>query len=125
MKKGSGLIKNLNLEHIEKMAEAGMSRQQIGQWYGVTGQRIGQLVEEHPDLDEAFTRGLAKGIEKASNGLMKLIEEGNLIATIFYLKCQAKWREAQYDKPEPETNVQRVSIYLPHNSRDEIEIDAE
>lgn len=116
--KGAGLFNSLNLKHIEKMAEAGMSRAQIGDYYGVTGQRIGQLIREHPELDEAFSRGLSKGIEKASGKLMELIESGNLIATIFYLKAQAGWKEAQYVKePVDLSNVPKVQIILPDNSR--------
>ncbi len=116
--KGAGLFNSLNVAHVERMAEAGMSRQQIGNYYGVTGQRIGQLIREHPELDEAFSRGLSKGIEKASNKLMELIENGNLIATIFYLKAQAGWKEAQYVKDIPDlSNAPRVQIYIPDNSR--------
>jgi len=124
--KGCGLFSTMKIEHVERMAENGMSRAQIGDYFGVTGQRIGQLIKEHPELDEAFSRGLSKGIEKASNKLMELIEGGNLIATIFYLKAQAKWREAQYDKPEEDTsNAPKITIFLPENGRDIPQIDIE
>lgn len=116
--KGAGLFNSLNVAHVERMAEAGMTRAQIGDYYGVTGQRIGQLIREHPELDAAFSRGLSKGIEKASSKLMEMIEGGNLIATIFYLKAQAGWKEAQYVKePIDLSNAPRVQILLPDNGR--------
>lgn len=124
--KGAGLFNTLNLKHIETMAENGMTRAQIGDYYGVTGQRIGQLIKEHPELDECFSRGLAKGIEKVTNKFMELIEGGNLIACIFYLKAQAKWKEAQYDKPENDlSNAHRVTIYLPDNQRDSTDVSSD
>jgi hypothetical protein len=118
--KGAGLFNTLNLKHIEKMAENGMSRQQIGDYYGCTGSNIGQLIKKHPDLDECFSRGLSKGIEKATNKLMELIEEKNLIAILFYLKTQGKWKEAQYDREPVNDNQPKVMIYLPDNGRDKV-----
>jgi hypothetical protein len=117
--KNTGLIETLDLDHIKAMAAQGMSRQQIGSFYGVTGQWIGKLVKKHPELEEAFNAGLAQGINRASNKLMELIESGNIVAILFYLKCQAGWVEQQYVKEKlDESNIPRVQIFIPDNQRD-------
>ena len=117
--KNTGLIETLDLDHIKAMASQGMSRQQIGSFYGVTGQWIGKLVKKHPELEEAFNAGLAIGINRASNKLMELIDAGNIVAILFYLKCQAGWMEQQYVKEKPdESNIPRVRIFIPDNQRD-------
>ena len=117
--KNTGLIETLDLDHIKAMAAQGMSRQQIGSYYGVTGQWIGKLVKKHPELEEAFNAGLAIGINRASNKLMELIDAGNIVAILFYLKCQAGWMEQQYVKEKPdESNIPRVQIFIPDNQRD-------
>jgi len=117
--KNTGLIETLDLEAIKAMAAQGMSRQQIGSYYGVTGQWIGKLIKKHPELEEAFNAGLAQGINRASNKLMELIEAGNIVAILFYLKCQAGWMEQQYVKEKPdESNIPRVRIFIPDNQRD-------
>lgn len=119
--KNTGLIETLDLEAIKAMAAQGMSRQQIGSYYGVTGQWIGKLVKKHPELEKAFNAGLAIGINRASNKLMELIDAGNVVAILFYLKCQAGWMEQQYrhvkEKPD-ESNIPRVQIFIPDNQRD-------
>ena len=115
------ILETINFDHIRKMAEQGMSRGQIGSYYGITGQRIGQLIKENPELELAFESGLAKGIEKASDSLMKLIEQGNVIATLFFLKSQAGWIEAQYRQKEVDkSTIPTVTICLPHNQRDNV-----
>ena len=117
--KNTGLIETLDLDHIKAMASQGMSRQQIGSYYGVTGQWIGKLVKKHPELEKAFNAGLAIGINRASNKLMELIDAGNIVAILFYLKCQAGWMEQQYVKEKPdESNIPRVRIFIPDNQRD-------
>ena len=117
--KNTGLIETLDLEALKQMAAQGMSRQQIGSYYGVTGQWIGKLIKKHPELEEAFNAGLAQGINRASNKLMELIEAGNIVAILFYLKCQAGWMEQQYVKDKvDESTIPRVRIFIPDNQRD-------
>ncbi len=119
--KGAGLFGTMKIENMEAMAEKGMTRQQIGAYYGVTGQRIGQLIKEHPELEEAFDRGLSKGIEKVTNKLWELIEEKNIVAILFFLKCHGKWIEQQYVKEKEVDDSPRVTIFLPENNRDIIQ----
>lgn len=119
--KNTGLIETLDLEHIKAMAAQGMSRQQIGSFYGVSGQWVGKLIKKHPELEEAFNAGLAQGINRASNKLMELIEAGNIVAILFYLKCQAGWMEQQYVKEKvDQSTIPKVRIFIPDNQRDDL-----
>lgn len=122
--KNTGLIETIDLDAIKAMAAQGMSRQQIGSYYGVTGQWIGKLIKKHPELEEAFNAGLAQGINRASNKLMELIDAGNIVAILFYLKCQAGWMEQQYVKEKvDQSTIQKVRIYIPDNGRDNLLIE--
>lgn len=113
------ILPTINFDHVRKMAEQGMSRGQIGSFFGITGQRIGQLIKENPDLEEAFESGLAQGINRASNKLMELIDAGNIVAILFYLKCHGRWIEEQYRQKEVDkSTIPTVRIYIPDNQRD-------
>ena len=115
------ILETINFDHVKQMASQGMSRGQIGAYFGITGQRVGQLIKENPDLEEAFESGLAVGINRASNKLMELIDAGNIVAILFFLKCQGKWMEQQYVKEKlDESTLPKVNIYIPHNSRDDL-----
>lgn len=111
-----GIFPTMDINQIRTMAANGMSRAQIGAYHGVTGQRIGQLIKEHPELENAFEHGLSQGIEKATKSLMTLIENGNIIATLFYLKSRAGWVEQQHLKEKP-ILTDSVKIFLPDNNR--------
>lgn len=46
-------------------------------------------------MAEAIKRGKLKGITVVANKLFEAANSGNTTAMIFFLKCQAGWKEAQ------------------------------
>lgn len=118
--KNTGIENIMTADEIKEMACGGMSRQQIADYYGITVRRLNQIFKKRNDLLAAFNTGLAQGIKVATRELMNRIQEGNIIATIFYLKARGGWIEQQYIKQKPETDAAKVQIYLPDNGRDSV-----
>ena len=108
----------MNVEGLSTMASQGMTRKQCADLYGITPQRFNQILGKEPDLLAALDSGLAQGIQVATKALMDRIAEGNVIATLFFLKARAGWIEEQYVKDKTATNAPKVQIFLPDNGRD-------
>lgn len=107
---------DLDLNAIERMAAMGMTMRQIADFYCVPASYLQKRRKMSEKLDRALASGKARGVDRVTTKLMELIDEGNLIATLFYLKCQAGWREA--DKlPKEKEEKDQVQIYLPDNRR--------
>lgn len=115
----------MTIQEISAMAQGGMNRQQIADYYGISVRRLNQLFKERSDLLQAFNTGLAQGIKFATGKLMELIEEKNVVSILFFLKCRAQWVEQQYIREKEEKNIPQVRIFLPHNKRDEVVIDSD
>ena len=108
----------LDPEAIHRMATLGLSREMIAAYYGITKGKFQELIEDYPELDEAYLMGMSAGMAKAAMSLEKQIEGGNCIPTIFRLKVGG-WIEADKRKDNQEANAPRVQIYIPSNGRDE------
>ena len=121
--KGCGIQQTMTVQEIAAMAQGGMNRQQIADYYGISVRRLNQLFKERNDLLQAFNTGLAQGIRFATGKLMELIDEKNVVSILFFLKCRASWIEQQYVKEKETQELPRVKIFLPHNNRDALSND--
>lgn len=83
-----------DIKKVESLAARGMDQQDIALCLGICPQTLSQKKSEFVLLDEAIKRGKAKGIAHVTAQLLKNIDNSNVTAQIFYLKCKAKWREA-------------------------------
>ena len=72
---------------VGQLAGYGLTETQIAACLGVTQ----ETVSHH--YSEEMRVGRAKGISEVTKSLYRLAIEGNLGAAIFYLKCQAGWRD--------------------------------
>lgn len=109
----------LDQEVVHRMATLGLSREMIAAYYGITKNKFQELIDEYPELDEAYLMGMSAGMAKAAMSLEKQIEGGNCIPTIFRLKCGG-WLESDKIKGNQEDNAPRVNIFIPDNGRDRI-----
>jgi len=108
----------LDPEVIYRLATVGLTREMIANYWGITKGKFQELIEDYPELDEAYLMGMSAGMAKAAMSLEKQIEGGQCIPTIFRLKVGG-WIEADKRKDNQETNAPRVNIYIPSNGRDE------
>lgn len=81
------------IKEVEILSGRGLTQEQTYQYYGISKDCWYDSVKRHPDLGVAFKKGKAKTISLVSGRLMKLIEQNNLSAIIFYLKTQGRWSE--------------------------------
>jgi len=83
------------LEKVESLAARGMTIAQICDCLDIAQSTIYEKTKEYSELAEAIKRGKAKGIALVTAELLKNVKSKNVTAQIFYLKCQAKWKEAK------------------------------
>ncbi len=76
---------------VERLAEQGLTLEQIASSLGVSYSTLNRRKQETEDLEEALKRGREKGIAKVTNALFENAMSGNVTAQIFYLKCRAGW----------------------------------
>jgi hypothetical protein len=82
-----------DLEKAEKLAGQGMTQRQIADCLGIGYGTLFDKKIEFPEFAEAIKRGKAAGIAYVSNKLMDKVGAMDTTSIIFYLKCQAGWKE--------------------------------
>ena len=115
--KGCGVAASVDVRTLEAMAVAGMTPAEIARYYNITRQGMVKVIENNPELKDAFYRGKDHVTVKAINGLVKKIDEGEMFAIVYYLNNRCGWKEAKYEKEKPDVNQPSVMIYLPDNGR--------
>ena len=112
----------INIKQVEGLAARGLTQQQIADSLGISESTLYTNKRENVDFAEAIKRGKAKGIATVTNKLFAKIEEGNLTATIFYLKTQAGWKETSVNEitsPDGSLAPTRIELVAPCIAGDE------
>ncbi len=81
------------LKQVESYGSLGMTSEQIADCLGIAMSTLCLKQNQYAEFLEAIKRGKAKGIAMVTSELVKNVKAKNVTAQIFYLKCQAKWRE--------------------------------
>jgi hypothetical protein len=102
--------KSLNSEQIREVETlaAVLSMSQICDYFGVSETAFRNMLERDERIKVAYKKGRSRAVESVARGLLAQAREGNVAASIFYLKTQAGWRET--DKPESSGQQQEVKI---------------
>lgn len=82
-----------DLKQVEGLAAQGLTEGQIAQALGICQDTLTNHKKRNSEFSDAIKRGKAKGIGVVTNKLMEQIKSGNTTAMLFYLKCQAGWKE--------------------------------
>lgn len=85
----------IDIDQVRRLASRGLSEEQIADSLGISRRTLSYRKAESAQFAQAIKTGRAQAISFVSNKLMKLIDEGNITAIIFFLKTQAGWRETQ------------------------------
>jgi len=82
---------------IERMAALGLNEQDIAHNLNVYPTTLSDKKKDFQEIEEAITRGRAKGVVKVTGHLMEQIEGGNHQAAAFYLKNRRpqEWNDIQ------------------------------
>ena len=81
------------LKKIEKMAERGLTLQQIANCLEWSVATLIKRRIESPEMVEALDRGRDQGVKMVANALFENAMAGNLGAQIFFLKNKAGWSD--------------------------------
>jgi hypothetical protein len=81
------------ISKAENYASRGLTKEQIAHCLGMGCSTLFEKINDYPDLADALKRGKSKGIAMVADNLLKNVENGNVTAQIFFLKCQAGWKE--------------------------------
>jgi len=68
-----------------------LSIEQIANYFGFSEDTFYELKKRDPRILRAYKKGKAKAIGIVASKLMKLIDQGDVTAIIFYLKTQGGW----------------------------------
>ena len=85
----------IDLKKVEEYAQFCDNEAEIAQALGVSYSTLMNRKRENAEFREAIKRGRAKANIFVGGKLMSLIREGNVAATIFYMKSRCGWRETQ------------------------------
>jgi hypothetical protein len=77
---------------VETLA-AVLNAQQIADYFGIGRTTFFALIDRDPEIAERYKRGKARAIGAIAQGLIAKARSGDTACMIFYLKCQAGWRE--------------------------------
>lgn len=77
---------------VETLA-AVLNAQQIADYFGIGRTTLFAIMERDPDIGERYKRGKAKAVGAIAHSLIQKARGGDTACMIFYLKCQAGWRE--------------------------------
>lgn len=96
-------LKVFNEQEIEEVAQLsiGATTKQIAAYFGIADKTFYDIRKRQSEVNAAYQKGKVRALAAVTGKLMKLIDEGNVTATIFYLKTRGGWKEAKHtDTPE-------------------------
>ena len=88
---------NIDIAKVEALASQNMGVMEICRTLGVGWDTFNKNRKRKTELSEAYERGRARGLERATFRLMEQIDDGNFQAIQFYLKNtdSDKWKDRQ------------------------------
>lgn len=82
------------IKQVEKLAGQGMTQAQIADCLGIGISTLMDKKKEFVEFADAIKRGKANGVAYVTNKLMAKVGAMDTTSILFYLKCQAGWKEA-------------------------------
>ena len=77
---------------VETLA-AVLTAEQVADYFGIGRTTFFNMIANDPEIAERYKRGKAKAIGAIAQGLIHKARNGDTASMMFYLKCQAGWRE--------------------------------
>lgn len=84
------ILDEAQIAQVEALS-AYLSIEQIANYFGFSEDTFYELKKRDPRVLRAYKKGKAKAIGIVASKLMKLIDQGDVTAAIFYLKTQGGW----------------------------------
>jgi len=83
------------IDQAETLAAQGMTQVQIALALGMGESTLYEKMEKYPEFSEAIKSGKAQGIAMVTEKLLEKVMGMDTTSILFYLKCQAGWRDSQ------------------------------
>lgn len=85
----------IDLAKVEQYAQVCDNEEEIARALGISYRTLERRKAEFVEFGDAIKRGKAKANVFVGGKLMEHIKNGNIAATIFYLKSRCGWKETQ------------------------------
>ena len=85
---------HIDTEKVRKLAARGLSRTQVALALGISRDTLYRHKAQNSAIEEAFEQGRAEGVGLVANALFEKAIKGNVVAQIFFLKCNG-WKETE------------------------------
>ena len=109
-------ISKLDYPIIEKLASQGLSVSLIADYLGISKATLDRRISECEELSKNLNKGRSKGIESVSSVAYQMAISGKYPAmTMFWLKCQAHWKEKNDHDPDEHQSIEIVFTRGPSN----------
>jgi AraC-like DNA-binding protein len=95
------------LEQLPKLA-AYLTIEQLADVLEISTRTLRRRMKDDVRFNTKYRQGRAQAIMNVAESLLQQALKGNVVACIFYLKCQAGWREAD-PKSIPIEELENVS----------------
>jgi len=80
------------LDELETLS-AVLSQEQIADYFGMARSTFNELMTRDTEVSGRYKKGRAKVIRDLGRGLIQKALDGDTVSAMFYLKCQAGWKE--------------------------------
>ena len=96
---------------IEKLASQGLSVTLIADYLGISKATLDRRISECEELSIILNKGRSKGIEAVASAAYQMAISGkSAIMTIFWLRCQAGWKEKNNELDSDESMPIRINF---------------
>jgi hypothetical protein len=115
-------VSDLQLRVIEDMAGRGAVLDDIAYVIGIPPATLDRIKGRDERVELAYRRGRAIATDNMATRLWNIAQQNTdlrsaTVATIFWLKAQAKWSDKQSDDEPLEDVGSQVHVYIPENGR--------
>jgi hypothetical protein len=98
-------------KQVEALAGQGLNREQIALCLGICKATLYNNQKRDEKFKEAIEVGRAKAIAHVTSELFRHIKLGSMTGIIFFLKCQAGWKETNIiETTDPLTKIVLESV---------------
>lgn len=86
---------DIDISEVERLAQVCDNEEEIALALGISYSTLRRRKRDYEQFEQSIKKGKAKANAFVGGKLMNLIKEGNVSATIFYLKSRCGWKEIE------------------------------
>ena len=103
------ILDNEQLEQLEALSSF-LTIPQIADYFMIGARTFNRIIDRQPEAMARYKKGKSRAIVNVAKSLMSQIRDGEVAATIFFLKTQAGWSERNADQDETTPPPAKITI---------------